>query len=84
MTLSYPRMSVGTLEEKKELMKRILKSLHEGEDVDSLRRRFGAALRRVSPLEIPLIEQELVREGVPVSEILRLCDLHLHVLPSYD
>lgn len=24
-----------------------------------------------------LIEQQLVREGVPVQEILRLCDLHV-------
>jgi hypothetical protein len=38
------------------------------------------ALRQVSPIEIPFLEQQLVREGlVTVNDILKLCDLHVEL-----
>ncbi|MEM2702374.1 MAG: DUF438 domain-containing protein, partial [Candidatus Bathyarchaeia archaeon] len=45
-----------------------------------LKRKFKDALEGISPFEIPLVEQELAREGVPISEILKLCDLHVELL----
>ncbi|MCX8171831.1 MAG: DUF438 domain-containing protein, partial [Candidatus Bathyarchaeota archaeon] len=66
--------------EKIEVLKSILRELHEGKSIEELRRKFKDALEGVSPFEIPLAEQELLREGIPVSEILRLCDLHLELL----
>ena len=62
---------------KVELVKSLLKRIHEGADPESLKREFGEVLAKVSPIEIPLIEQQLVREGVPIQEILRMCDLHV-------
>lgn len=66
--------------EKIELLKNILRELHKGVSIEELRRKFKDALEGISPFEIPLVEQELVREGVPISEILRLCDLHVELL----
>ncbi|MBO3753638.1 MAG: DUF438 domain-containing protein [Candidatus Brockarchaeota archaeon] len=64
-------------EEKTRAVREILKELHRGGDIEEISRRFGNILSRVSPTEIPLIEQQLVKEGVSVEEILKLCDLHV-------
>ncbi|MEM1726618.1 MAG: DUF438 domain-containing protein [Candidatus Bathyarchaeia archaeon] len=66
--------------EKIEAIKSILMKLHQGVSIDELKSRFRDVLEGVSPFEIPLIEQELIREGVPISEIFRLCDLHVELL----
>ncbi|OYT37557.1 MAG: diguanylate cyclase [Desulfurococcales archaeon ex4484_58] len=65
------------MEEKIELLKSILKELHRGASVDELKERFREVLSKVSPIEIPFIEQQLIREGVRVEDILKLCDLHV-------
>ncbi|MCS7102907.1 MAG: DUF438 domain-containing protein [Candidatus Korarchaeum sp.] len=68
---------MSTLEERKEILKNLIKLLHTGISVDELKSKYGDLLSRISPLEIPLIEQELVKEGLSVKEILSLCDLHV-------
>lgn len=74
-------MSKTNLDKNKiEALKRILKRLHEGESLEDLKRKFRDVLESISPSEIPLVEQELIREGVPVTELLRLCDLHVELL----
>ena len=66
--------------EKIEVIKGILRDLHKGVPIEELKRKLREALEEISPLEIPLIEQELVKEGMPISEILGLCDLHVEIL----
>ena len=66
--------------EKIEILKNVLRELHKGVSMEELKRRFKDALEEISPFEIPLVEQELIREGMPISEILRLCDLHVEFL----
>ncbi|MEM2465023.1 MAG: DUF438 domain-containing protein [Candidatus Bathyarchaeia archaeon] len=66
--------------EKIEVLKSILKELHRGASVEELKHKIRDALKEISPFEIPLIEQELIKEGIPVSEILKLCDLHVELL----
>ena len=66
--------------EKIEVLKNVLRELHKGVSIEELKRRFKNALEGISPFEIPLVEQELIREGVPISEILKLCDLHVELL----
>jgi DUF438 domain-containing protein len=64
--------------EKVEIFKDILKRLHKGEDIESLKKQFGELLSRLSPFEIPVIEQELLREGeIDVKDIIKMCDLHV-------
>lgn len=68
--------------EKIEILKNILRELHRGIPIEELKRKFKDALEGVSPFEIPLVEQELIKEGLPISEILRLCDLHVEFLKN--
>ncbi|MEM1747762.1 MAG: DUF438 domain-containing protein [Sulfolobales archaeon] len=76
-------MSTQDRAKKLELVKAILKDLHGGTRVDELKERFKQVLEMVSPFEIPLIEQELVKEGVPITDILKLCDLHVELFREF-
>ncbi|MEM3986366.1 MAG: DUF438 domain-containing protein [Candidatus Methanomethylicia archaeon] len=68
---------------KKEVIKEILKELHRGVSIDVLKEKFSDVLKSISPMEIPLIEQELVKEGIPIQEILKLCDLHVALFRDF-
>ncbi len=68
---------------KVELVKSLLKKIHEGADPEQLSREFRETLSRVSPFEIVLIEQRLVREGVSIAEIAKLCDLHVRLFREH-
>ncbi len=70
---------LNTREYKKEQLKKLLLRIHEGEDVNRLKEEFRQVLSGISPLEIPLIEQELVREGVSAKDIAKMCDLHVEL-----
>ena len=68
-----------TREYKKEQLKKLLLRIHEGESVDKLKEDFRQVLSGISPLEIPLIEQELVKEGILAKDIAKMCDLHVEL-----
>ncbi|MCS7111387.1 MAG: DUF438 domain-containing protein [Ignisphaera sp.] len=48
-----------------------------------MKRRFGEVLAQVSPFEIPLIERRLVVEGIPIDDVLKLCNLHVELFREY-
>jgi len=66
-------------ETKKEILKELLKQLHAGKSVKELKEQFKEVLTSLSPLEIPIIEQELVKEGISAKEIARMCDIHVEL-----
>jgi len=66
-------------EDKKRILKEILKQLHAGVPPQEVKEKFKQVLEGVSSEEIAKIEQELVNEGMPREEIQRLCDVHLAV-----
>ena len=68
-----------TREYKKEQLKKLLLRIHEGESVERLKEDFRQVLSGISPLEIPLIEQELVKEGISAKDIAKMCDLHVEL-----
>jgi len=74
---------VMTFDQRKEVLKKIIRLLHEGLSVEELKEKYKDLLSSISPLEIPLIEQELVREGLSINEILSLCDLHVALFREY-
>ena len=76
-------MSNNELRNKIEAVKKALKAIHQGVGIEDLKRNYGEILGQVSPIEIPLIEQELVKEGISVDEILKLCDLHVALFRDY-
>ncbi|MEM4562195.1 MAG: DUF438 domain-containing protein [Desulfurococcaceae archaeon] len=72
-------MSNFALRDKLEIVKNILKEIHKGARVVDLKEKYREVLAEISPLDIVLVEQMLVREGVSVEEILHLCDLHVEL-----
>jgi len=61
-------------------MKDLILDLHDGLSLDAAKERFDDLIRDVSPEQIGAMEEQLIREGMPVQEIQRLCDLHVAVM----
>jgi len=70
---------INNSERRKELLKNVIRQLHEGKTVDEVKAEFAALLEEVGPVEIAQIEQALIEEGFPEMEIKRLCDVHVAV-----
>ena len=66
-------------EARQEALKGIIRDLHDGADMASLKSRFHALIRDIEPTEIARMEQRLIAEGMPESEIKRLCDVHVEL-----
>jgi DUF438 domain-containing protein len=58
------------------LLKGYLKRLGAGEDLESVRADFVKNFSDVEASEIMAAEQELLKEGTPLTEVQRLCDVH--------
>jgi DUF438 domain-containing protein len=71
---------IGTAERRKELLKHMILQLHKGEAPDQVRAQLVRLLGQVPYNEVVTIEQELIADGLPAEEILRLCDLHTAAL----
>ena len=63
-------------EEQKQTIKDYLKRLGAGEELESVRVDFVKKFQSVDAAEIMNAEQELIKEGTPISEVQRLCDVH--------
>ncbi|WP_235946366.1 DUF438 domain-containing protein [Saccharibacillus alkalitolerans] len=76
--------AAGTMDEdrlhRREELKAIIKELHEGADPALVKERFREAVGSVEVEEISLLEESLMREeGIPVSEVQRLCSVHASI-----
>ncbi len=67
----------GKKPSKKDVLKDIIKRLHEGENIVELKNEFKHLLKDATPAEIAQVEEELIKEGMPPEEIHRLCDIHI-------
>lgn len=65
---------------RKERLKELILKLHEGESADNVRRELKESLRNIPYGEVVEVEQALMQEGLPESEVLKLCDVHGSVL----
>ena len=61
-------------------LKRIIVTLHEGAEPDTVREQLRQLVRTCDATEIAQMEQELIAEGVPVEQIMGMCDLHASVV----
>lgn len=68
---------------KQQALKAIIKQLHEGASVDSVKEAFAQIADGITASEIAQMEQALVSEGMPVSEIQRLCDVHASIFKGH-
>ncbi|MFA4965673.1 MAG: DUF438 domain-containing protein, partial [Thermoleophilia bacterium] len=62
-----------------EALKQIIQDLHAGHPMDELTARFGELIEDIEAGEIAAMEQRLIEEGMPESEVKRLCDVHVQV-----
>jgi DUF438 domain-containing protein len=64
----------------KEMIKSLIKKLHAGEDPEKVREEFKELIRGLTPFQISVAEEQLIKEGMPVEEIHHMCDVHLAVM----
>ena len=69
----------NSIERKKRLKELILK-LHTGESQEVVRQQLLESLSQIPYGEVVEVEQELISEGLPAEEVLKLCDAHSAVL----
>ena len=70
---------VGGKENKKQMIKDLIRELHAGARPDEVKEKFKEVLKGMGPADISRIEEELIKEGMPRQEIHRLCDVHIAV-----
>lgn len=70
---------VQDAEMRQEILKDIIRDLHKGVDMAVLKQRFYELIKDIDATEIAKMEQKLMEEGMPESEIKRLCDVHVEV-----
>lgn len=63
-------------EKQAQVLKNILVKLHDGASVEDVKDEFHAAFDTVDAKEIIAAEAELIKSGMPVTEIQRLCNVH--------
>ncbi|MBD3402634.1 DUF438 domain-containing protein, partial [candidate division GN15 bacterium] len=67
---------VDNAKARRAVLKHLILQLHEGSAPDEVRPQLLRLLGRVPYHEVVAVEQELIADGVPAEEILKLCDLH--------
>mgnify|MGYP002619185221 FL=1 len=65
-----------TNQERIDLLKDFLDRLNKGEALDAVRADFVREFQDVEASEIMKAEQQMIKEGMPVTEVQKLCDVH--------
>jgi len=68
---------------RKEKLKELILKLHSGESQDSVREELVKSLGAIPYGEVVEVEQELIEEGLPLEDVLKLCDIHSAVLEGH-
>ncbi len=71
---------INNARKRKDLLKHMILQLHKGEAPDAVRKQLLRLMGEVPYADVVEVEQELIGEGLPETEILQLCDLHTAVL----
>ncbi len=71
---------LDTATKRKELLKHMILQLHEGKAPEAVKKQLTRLLGTVPYNDVVEVEQELISEGLPQEEVLKLCDLHSAVL----
>ena len=66
--------------ERKKRLKELILKLHRGESQVIVRQQLLESLSQIPYGEVVEVEQELISEGLPAEEVLKLCDAHSSVL----
>jgi DUF438 domain-containing protein len=71
---------INNSEQRKARLKELILKLHEGGHAESVRHELMLSLSQIPYGEVVEVEQELIGEGLPEEEVLKLCDAHSAVL----
>ncbi len=69
-------------QKKKEIMKDIIRKLHQGLTIEEAKERFEKEIGTASSTEIAEIEQDLINEGFSPEEITKFCNVHALLFQS--
>lgn len=70
---------INNREFRQQVLKELISELHDGKSVDDVKEKFAEVFGNVSAEEIAQAEQALIADGLPVTEVQRLCDVHASV-----
>jgi hypothetical protein len=71
---------INNSEKRKALLKELILKLHTGGQQEDVRIELMQTLKEIPYGEVVEVEQELISEGLPEEEVLKLCDAHSAVL----
>ena len=71
---------INNSDDRKKLLKHMILQLHEGIAPEEVRKQLTQLLSKIPYNEVVEVEQELINEGLPETEVLRLCDIHTEAL----
>jgi len=74
---------IDNAQKRKELLKHMILQLHKGEAPEAIRKQLMQLLGDIPYDEVVEVEQELISEGLPIQEVLKLCDIHTAVLKGH-
>lgn len=74
---------INNSKQRKDRLKELIMKLHSGEDPKKVREELVSTLQQIPYGEVVEVEQELISEGLPETEVLRLCDVHGEVLNGH-
>jgi hypothetical protein len=74
-----PQLDADETARRQETLKGLIRKLHDGASVDDVKAEFDALVQGIDSAEIARMEQALIAEGMPVEEVMRLCDVHVTV-----
>ncbi len=65
--------------QRQQMLKAIIKGLHQGVSLEDAKKEFKKHFQSITTEEITAMEQGLIKEGMNVTEIQKLCDVHAAV-----
>ena len=71
---------INNSDDRKNKLKELILKLHKGESEQQVRTELMQSLKQIPYGEVVEVEQELISEGLPEEEALKLCDAHSAVL----
>jgi uncharacterized protein len=71
---------INNIDKRKQLLKHMILKLHEGTEAEVVRAQLLELLGVVPYGEVVEVEQELIAEGLPPEEVIKLCDVHSQAL----
>ncbi|NOR12095.1 MAG: DUF438 domain-containing protein [Candidatus Aminicenantes bacterium] len=67
---------IDNVQKRKELLKHMILQLHDGTAPEAVKNQLIKLLGKVPYNDVVEVEQELISEGLPQEEVLKLCDIH--------